>query len=60
MPKILRYLIMSKLLLSNVRFSVLFQQIEESTHCEETDKVSIEAAKETQPRGQLSHNKTNT
>ena len=41
MPKILHYLITSKLLLSNVRFLVSFQQIEESTHCKETDKVSI-------------------
>ena len=32
MPKILRLLIMLKLLLSNVRFSVLFRHLEESTH----------------------------
>ena len=31
MPKILRYLIMSKFLLSNVRFSALFRCLEEST-----------------------------
>ena len=31
MPKILRYLITSKLLLSNVRFSALFRRLEEST-----------------------------
>ena len=42
MPKVLHYLITSKLLLSNVRFLVSFQHIEESTHCEETDKVSIQ------------------
>ena len=32
MPNILRYLITSKLLLSNVRFSASFQRLEESTH----------------------------
>ena len=32
MPKILRYLITSKLLLSNVRFSASFLRLEESTH----------------------------
>ena len=33
MPKILCYLITSKLLLSNVRFSASFRRSEESTHC---------------------------
>ena len=33
MPKILRYLITSKVLLSNVRFSASFRRLEESTHC---------------------------
>ena len=32
MPKILRYVITSKLLLSNVRFSASFGRLEESTH----------------------------
>ena len=32
MPKILRYLITSKLYLSNIRFSASFQRLGESTH----------------------------
>ena len=35
LPKILRYLIMSKLLLSNVRFSASFRRLEESTQPQE-------------------------
>ena len=54
--------IKSKLILGPIRNQIGNQStnFQPLTRCAETDKVSIEAAKETQPRGQLSHNKTNT
>ena len=39
MPKILHYLIMSKLLLSNVRFSALFRRLEESTQWPQNQRL---------------------